>query len=337
MQRPPPIQQALLRDCVETAYALPVSRLTFLPLGADAASASYRVFTADGANYFLKLRLEPSSAAGTAALDWLASAGLAGAVAPLFASESRQAWTAFGDFTVTLYPYIDGICGWDAELDARQWREFGATLHGLHAAPTAGLATSGVRRETFAPSWRNKVASLLARKEENFGGNAAFAQFLAERRAEVARLLSLAERLASSLRSQPLKQCLCHGDIHAGNILVDSGGNCLLVDWDTLMLAPKERDLMFIGAGVGGKWKHPHETEWFYQGYAADDLCLPALAYYRCERILQDIGETAEWLASADAQDADGEFLLNELSSQFEPGNVVDIALATAAQAHFRG
>ena len=50
---------------------------------------------------------------------------------------------------------------------------------------------------------------------------------------------------------------VCHFDIHAGNILIDDDGSLYIVDWDDPILAPKERDLMYIGGGLLGGWYTP--------------------------------------------------------------------------------
>ena len=89
-------------------------------------------------------------------------------------------------------------------------------------------------------------------------------------------------------RSLPLVPC--HADIHAGNVLVDARGRLHLLDLDTLLLAPRERDLMFIGAGVAGHWRDAQETIWFYEGYGPQQPDAQAMAYYRCERIVADCG-----------------------------------------------
>jgi spectinomycin phosphotransferase len=39
---------------------------------------------------------------------------------------------------------------------------------------------------------------------------------------------------------------------HAGNVVVGADNELTIVDWDEPILAPKERDLMFIGGGVDG-------------------------------------------------------------------------------------
>ena len=44
---------------------------------------------------------------------------------------------------------------------------------------------------------------------------------------------------------------LCHADLHAWNVLLDTDRQLWLVDWDETILAPKERDLMFVVGGIG--------------------------------------------------------------------------------------
>jgi spectinomycin phosphotransferase len=87
---------------------------------------------------------------------------------------------------------------------------------------------------------------------------------------------------------------LCHTDIHAGNVLLATNAQLYLVDWDNPLLASKERDLMFVGGGVGGVWNKQSETAWFYQGYGQVEIDPAALAYYRYERIVEDIAVTCE-------------------------------------------
>ncbi len=54
-------------------------------------------------------------------------------------------------------------------------------------------------------------------------------------------------------------------------------------------MAPKERDLMFIGGGVANVWNKPHEEKYFYKGYGSIEINIAILAYYRHERIVEDI------------------------------------------------
>ena len=80
----------------------------------------------------------------------------------------------------------------------------------------------------------------------------------------------------------------CHADIHAGNVFIDTHNKLYIVDWDTLIFAPKERDLMFIGGGIE-HWYKEEQSGLFYKGYGFVEINLPALFYYRYERIIDDI------------------------------------------------
>jgi spectinomycin phosphotransferase len=94
-------------------------------------------------------------------------------------------------------------------------------------------------------------------------------------------------------------------------------------------MAPKERDLMCIGGGIGGMWNRDHEVGWFYQGYGQASINLTALTYYRYERIVQDIAVTCEQLLETSEGGDDRVALLDQFARQFEPNNVVDMAYAT--------
>jgi hypothetical protein len=87
----------------------------------------------------------------------------------------------------------------------------------------------------------------------------------------------------------------------------------------------KERDLMFIGGGIGGIWNNDQEVTWFYQGYGQTEVDRIALSYYRYERILVDIAECAEQIFGMQRSVEEREKRLR-LREQFLPNNVVDIA-----------
>lgn len=58
-------------------------------------------------------------------------------------------------------------------------------------------------------------------------------------------------RLGSICRKKLLDFANCHGDPNPANIILSPDGKIFLVDWDDLILAPKEKDLLFwSGAGT---------------------------------------------------------------------------------------
>jgi spectinomycin phosphotransferase len=111
----------------------------------------------------------------------------------------------------------------------------------------------------------------------------------------IAQLLERAETLGAQLATGTPGFVLCHADIHKGNLLIDAHGDLRVVDWDGLVLAPRERDLMFVVGGVVVPPPvQPREEELFFRGYGPVDLDHLALAYYRCAWAVQDIGAYAE-------------------------------------------
>ena len=148
-------------------------------------------------------------------------------------------------------------------------------------------------------------------------------------RSEIGRLVRRAEQLARSLQSRRLEFVLCHTDVHEWNLLISTPGELYIVDWDKPLLAPKERDLMFIGGGVSPALSSPSGEALFYQAYSPTEVDRMALAYYRYERIVQDIYEFCQQLLSSDAGGEHRQQSYCWLESNFMPGNTIEIARKT--------
>ena len=195
-------------------------------------------------------------------------------------------------FTVILYPFVEGENGVERPLTDAQWIAFGAVLRALHSLELPPDLRARLPRETYSPVWRDMVRMFQARADaERFAEPVAerLAQLLRDERDSISALVARSEQLATILADRAPRQAPCHADIHAFNVLIDAGGALYVVDWDTLTIAPKERDLMFIGAGIGSVWNTAREEAHFYQGYGPTEIDQEALAYYRYERIVEDI------------------------------------------------
>jgi spectinomycin phosphotransferase len=141
-------------------------------------------------------------------------------------------------------------------------------------------------------------------------------------------LVARAERLGCQLRTRSTDRVLCHSDVHAGNLLIDANGSLYIVDWDAPVLAPKERDLMLVGAGMAGDGYSAQEKEALsYRGYAPTYVDSVAMADYRCERIVEDIAVFCDRIGSLHEGKAEREQCLSCVKSNFLPGGTLDIAL----------
>jgi spectinomycin phosphotransferase len=101
------------------------------------------------------------------------------------------------------------------------------------------------------------------------------------------------------------------------------------VDWDNPILAPQERDLMFMGAGIGHALPGGREEVLFFQGYGHVEVDRMALAYYRYERIIQDIAAFCKQLFLTVEGGDDREQAYQYFIGQFLPNHEVEIANKT--------
>jgi spectinomycin phosphotransferase len=157
---------------------------------------------------------------------------------------------------------------------------------------------------------------------------AEMAGFLTSKSETILDLIRRTEELSIKLLTDPPPFVVCHSDLHAGNILIDANGELYIVDWDAPIRAPKERDLMYPGGGQGFRGHTAQqEVDLFFEGYGQTDVNQTALAYYRCERIIEDIAVECAHILSSDEGGENRVQELHWLKSNFVPEGVIDIAL----------
>jgi spectinomycin phosphotransferase len=329
MLEKPDLQDEKIIACLQDEYGLLLVQVAFLPLGADRDTAVYRVVADDETPYFVKLRRGVFDETSVALPKFLSDQGIVQIIAPL-ATKTEQLWASLDAFKVILYPFVEGQNGYEVDLSDRHWSEFGTALKGIHTAVVPPALIRRIRQETYSPQWREIVKTFLERVEDDALDDPVavkLAAFLRARRDEILDLVGRAERLAQILQARSPELVLCHSDIHAGNILIDANAAFYIVDWDDPILAPKERDLMFIGGGQGFAGHTPQEEETlFYRGYGQTQIDPMALAYYRYERIVQDIAVYCEQIFLTNKAGKDREQSLRYLVSNFLPNGTIEIA-----------
>ena len=88
-----------------------------------------------------------------------------------------------------------------------------------------------------------------------------FAMLLTSKAHDIGKLVTWTDRFARILQEQFPEYIVCHADIHGWNLLIDENNAVYIVDWDTLIWAPEERDSIFMGAGPGESGYTPNEEE----------------------------------------------------------------------------
>lgn len=318
-------------DCLKTDYGLDVATLTFLPLGADMDALVYKAQAHHGSSYFVKLKRGHPHDLSALVIALLREAGIQHLI-PIVKTLRGDSARRLNDFTMTVSPFIEGKDGFSRDLTDDQWSALGKVMMHLHEMEIPSSLQSMVRRETYSPERRGIVRSFYLLMDSNPRGDEIALKlltFMKMHEATIRRLVDRAEELSRKLQEQSPPFVLCHSDLHGGNILIEENDSFYIVDWDDPVLAPKERDLMFIGGGVGNVWNNPHEEALFYEGYGKVNVNGMALTYYRHERIVEDIAEYGRQLLLTTEGGPNRIQWYKEFISQFEPQGVVEIAFKT--------
>ena len=328
MLEKPALPDESLCACLREEFGLAVDTIEFLPLGADRNTAVYRAI-AGGKTYFVKLRHGSFNELSVRLPQFLGQNRVPHVMLPI-PGRNEQPWTELDSYKVIVYPFIEGHDGYQVGLTDQQWIAFGNMLRRVHNLELTPDLRSRIRREAFSDRWRRRLRECLALVESrSFADPVAreLAEFIRPRRAEILDLLERAGSLARSLHERPPEFVLCHADVHAGNLLITESGDFYLVDWDEAILAPRERDLMSIGAALFGSWRSPAEEEaLFYRGYGSIQVDRQSLAYYRYERIIDDLAVECELILLCGEGGADRARELEFFKSNFEPGNTIELA-----------
>jgi spectinomycin phosphotransferase len=312
-------------------YGIEVATLTFLPLGADMNATVYKAQTQDLRSYFVKLRRGHYYDISGCVVELLHDAGILQVIPPIKTIQGQSA-LAFEECTISVYPFIEGQDGFSRDLTDNQWPILGKALRQIHEIAVPLSIQNRIRQEEYSPKWREAVRSLFIHIEaEPIGDEIALKllKFMKENMSAIRRLVERAEQLGKTLQDETHKFVLCHSDIHGGNVLIEGNDTIYIVDWDDPIMAPKERDLMFIGGGVANVWNKPHEEALFYRGYGKVEVNSTILAYYRHERIVEDIAVYGNALLLTTAGGGDRLEMYKQFIGMFEPRGVVDIAFET--------
>jgi spectinomycin phosphotransferase len=283
MREPPRIREEHLRTCVQDQYDLDPVTLAFLPLGKDYNAGVYRVMSQHGTAYLLKVKVGPLYEPSCLVPHYLQAQGITSVVAPV-PTKRHALWTQLGDWTVIVYPWISG----DSSLTGMthvQWKEVGTIFQRIHQVRLQPEGFSSLRKETFDPSayarWvRTFETQYLQQCLGGSGASGALCASWVAHQSTIHTGVTFLEKLAAVLKERPFPSVICHADLHPANLLRDPTGHVFVIDWDEVMLAPKERDFIFVRA--------PH-AEAFWAGYGQRGVDGRLLAYYLWERVVQDV------------------------------------------------
>ena len=257
--RPDDLADDEVRHALVAGWGLDVAHLEHAPVGFG--SHHWRA-VADRTGWFVtvddlvarrRTQDEPVSAvrarldAALATARALRDEGMRFVVAPV-PTRSGAVLHALGErWAVSLFPLVDGRTHtWGPYETASERVAVLAVLARLHGAPPRCRALARVDDLTVP-----RLEALLALVEGLSGATAPWdggpfseptRRLLTARRDVVSGLAARHRALASAQRSRPDRFVLTHGEPHRANTVGTASG-VVLVDWDTVLVAPPERDL----------------------------------------------------------------------------------------------
>jgi spectinomycin phosphotransferase len=216
----------------------------------------------------------------------LRDAGLGFVVAPIVTSDGEAVRRIGARHTVALFPFVEGQAGRFGEYGTPEERAAVVTMFAqLHQA-TSAVESIARRIDLHLPGRGYLEAGLQQVNQPWSGGpfSEPAREALARHASDVADLLDLFDRLARSVATRSLKWVVTHGEPHAVN-LIRTDVSQVLVDWDTVALAPPERDLwMLVGDAGDDATTYANLT-----GHEPDHV---AMAFFR---LTWDLGDLAAY------------------------------------------
>jgi spectinomycin phosphotransferase len=327
MREPPGIPEEQLRVCLQEHYDLYPVTLEFLPLGLDYNAGVYRVVSEQGPAYLIKVTSRSLYEPRCLVPRYLNDQGITSVVAPV-PTRSGALWTKLVDWTVIVYPWISG----DSSLTGmthEQWKEVGTIFQRIHQVMLPPVGFELLQKETFDPTeyarWvRTFEAQHLHTRHDGSGASLALRADWVAHQSMIHTAVTSLEQLAGVLQRRAGPYVICHADLHAANLLRDQSGHVFVIDWDEVMLAPKERDFIFV--------RKPQAAA-FWEGYGQTEIDWVALTYYLWERVVQDLIACTQDVCFRDDL---GEETRADIAQMFhkilaEEGGTIDAAYGAAA------
>lgn len=212
-------------------------------------------------------------------------AGLEFIVAPIATSAGESLHRVGQRHTVALFQFIEGHAGRWGPYEPGARAAVVSMLAELHrATPAAG----SVRNAGLELAGRGRLEAALRELNEPWSGGSLSEparQAFSKHALDLVEFLSVADRLATGVERRGGTWVVTHGEPHAGNLMRAATGY-LLVDWDTVALAPPERDLWWLADETDDIAAYAELTGHGVDGEAVDFF-----------RLAWDLNDVAEYLS----------------------------------------
>jgi aminoglycoside phosphotransferase (APT) family kinase protein len=295
--------EALISRLLQQHWHLRTTAIRHIPIGDSAHS--YSLETSAGAKYYLKLvdrrskvgqRIAAHMAFSLPLQQLVAESQLSEVTAPRPIPTLEGALSvSHNTFLLALYEFVEGETLADAyPMSPELVKRIASALAALHTIEIPERQKSP--QDSLTAPFEADLLANLASLEFIFAQDAPYLQRLRAlvwpRREQIKEFLQESQEYANKTRSLSSPHVVCHGDAWGGNMILSPDGRLALLDWESAVLAPRERDAFgymgFIGPDfavfdAGYRMVHQGPLRWHPE----------LLAYYAYRLQLRNL---AQWL-----------------------------------------
>ncbi len=226
--------------------------LYFLTSGGE-CSWSYRLDSAAGERFFLKLSQPRVCGTPLCEQNLVAAAGLAQAlggerIISALPARSGRYLESIGPYQARLQPWIEGQAFMDlggGPDDAAQ-RQLGELVAEIHSFAPPQRPTPEQYAAAELRDWLPLQAALAAPPSSWNAEQRALAEMIRNARPHMARWIDEYQVIDQRVLAARHKPVFCHGDPSSGNAMLRPDGQLALIDLDAPAWAPRERDLFHL-------------------------------------------------------------------------------------------
>ena len=303
-----------LAQALKTGWNIDAESIQQITGGLDSSAWNFRA-----GNWFVKVRTD--AAVGLTVAFELASAGIESVSAPIWTHDKRICLELDGHF-IYVFPFFEGKNGFERELALQNWESLGVELRKIHKTPFP--MPEYTRIEFDFNKWDEFLSLFEKLKRSTVEVQRLMYQVISEQMERLETVHLTIRELGRACYEQDENFCVCHGDIHVGNLLATQD-QIRIVDWDHPRFAPKECDLMFFLQG--GIMKHSlAEEESFLRGYGEVEIDWNALNYFRFERLFDDVLAFMADVMNDRYSEEEKQESVRLCYLLFEPGYLYDVA-----------
>lgn len=320
-----------LTTALRDGWDIGVTSISYLPWGAG--SYHWRVGDDTGGDWFVTVdalgpvpdsRFAQLRQAFDTAVTLNRRAGLDLVVAPVPTRRGDSVWRLDHRYALTVFPMLAGEAGRFGPHRPQDRPEVVAMLVALHRA-TPLVVTTAPRADLDLPD-RDELTGALADLDQAWTGGP-YAEparkLLTAQQGRVRQWLDEFDQLVGQVQDTAASWVVTHGEPHPGNVLRTEHG-LRLVDWETVRLAPPERDLWLLatdgpaGSGDDGTAPDTIDIVTGYESASGRSVDPVAIALYRLRWTLADIAGYLAEFRRPHGESADSAASWTYLNSYFD-------------------